>query len=213
MKYQCVIFDWDGTLMDSAPKIVACMGYAARKNGLPVPSYKAGCSVIGLSLKPALCKLFGVDEEDLLNQLVADYREGYLYIDKTPTPLFSHVDEVLRTLANKTELAVATGKNRAGLDRMIKEFAFESVFTHTRTADEALSKPSPDMLEQIILAGGYNVSQCLFVGDTVFDMQMAEVLGMDRLAVSFGAHTPLELNTHSPVAIIDDFREMFAYVC
>ncbi len=207
--YQLIIFDWDGTLMDSAAKIVSCMQLAAQQCGVPVPDAPAVGNIIGISLRPAIQMLFNTQDESLTDALLEGYKTAYLEKDVTPCPLFDGTHELLTSLKQQNKiLAVATGKARRGLDRAWKNTQTGHFFTTSRTACEAASKPSSDMLEQILTETGVSASDAIMVGDTVFDMQMAEQIGMDRLAVSYGVHDSHRLSAHNPVAIVDTVTDM-----
>lgn len=203
MQYQCVIFDWDGTLMDSAAKIVNTMQEAARRSELPVPTPNAVHDVIGISLAPAIQQLFSLDCDTRTTEVVSHYRDVFLHADQTPCPLFPGVVELLSTLSQQIPLAVATGKARRGLERAWDHTATRSFFVTSRCADEAMSKPSPDMLEQILAELQLSPRECLMVGDSRYDLQMAHALGMDRIGVSYGVHSPQVLQEYAPKAIID----------
>ena len=207
--YQLIIFDWDGTLMDSAAKIVSCMQPAAQQCDVPVPDAQAVGNIIGISLRPAIQILFDTQDEQLTDALFDGYKAAYLEKDITPCPLFEGTLELLSSLRQRDKtLAVATGKARRGLDRAWKNTQTGHFFTTSRTACEAASKPSSDMLEQILSETGISASDAIMIGDTVFDMQMAEQIGMDRLAVSYGVHDSDRLAAHNPVAIVNTVSEM-----
>ncbi len=150
-KYKLVIFDWDGTLMDSAAKIVSCMQHAAQQCDMPIPTYEEVGHIIGISLKPAIKQLFNIDDDELAERLVAAYKEAFVTRDTTPCPLFDGVERLLSNLKETgCTLAVATGKARRGLDRAWAQTGTGRFFSASRTADEAESKPSPDMLLQLL---------------------------------------------------------------
>ncbi|WP_018981468.1 HAD-IA family hydrolase [Salinimonas chungwhensis] len=211
--YQLIIFDWDGTLMDSAGKIVSCMQQAAAQCDVPIPDAHAVGNIIGISLRPAIQILFNTRDDKLTDALLTAYKDAYLEKDVTPCPLFTGTMDMLNTLSahNKT-LAVATGKARRGLDRAWKNTQTGHFFVTSRTACEADSKPSPDMLRQILSETGFSAHDALMVGDTVYDMQMAQEIGMDRLAVSYGVHESDRLAAHEPVAIVDSIYHMQTFL-
>jgi phosphoglycolate phosphatase len=211
MRFSHIIFDWDGTIMDSAAKIVSCMQLAAIESGLPVPSAEAVKDIIGISLCPAIAKLFTVDLPRA-EQVAAHYKDIFIKKDETPSPLFEGVITTLDTLSNSHVLGVATGKARRGLKRAWEHTQSAHYFSASRCADDAESKPSPDMLLQLLRFWGVDAKNVLMVGDTVYDMQMAEVIGMPRLGVSFGVHHPNEIAKHHPIAIIDSFSDLLKHV-
>ena len=210
-RYKLVIFDWDGTLMDSAAKIVSCMQIAATQCSMPIPTYDEVGHIIGISLKPAIKKLFNIEDDKLAEQLVAAYKDAFLTRDTTPCPLFDGVNPLLASLKEAgCTLAVATGKARRGLDRAWAQTNTGSFFSASRTADEAESKPSPDMLLQLLDELGFEISDAVMIGDTTYDMQMAKTIGMDRIGVSYGVHAQVHLEALSPVALVHSVSELEA---
>lgn len=150
-RIRLAIFDWDGTLMDSVGRIVACMQGAARDCGEEVPEPQSIHQIIGLSLEVGIPRLFNLTKgSERAQALIARYRHHYLH-DDTPSPLFAGARELLHDWqAQGIGLAVATGKSRRGLDRVLDETALRPLFAASRGADEANSKPDPLMLEQIL---------------------------------------------------------------
>lgn len=211
MAYKLIIFDWDGTLMDSAAKIVSCMQLAAQQCNVAIPSADAVGNIIGISLKPAVMKLFNIDDEQLADRLVEAYKHAFVERDVTPCPLFDGVEVMLDDLkAQGRTLTVATGKARRGLDRAWRSTDTGHYFTASRCADDAHSKPSPDMLEQLLDELQLQPADAVMVGDTVYDMQMAQAIGMDRIGVSYGVHAQVHLEVHAPVAIVHSVPELHA---
>lgn len=212
-RYKVIVFDWDGTLMDSASKIVNCFRSAALDTGLPVPSPDAVRQIIGLGLAEALASLFPGAREPDLHRVADTYREYFLERDDTATGLFPGVIEGLSMLKSESfVLAVATGKARRGLDRIMKETDVDGLFSATRCVDEARSKPHPQMLRDILAQTRFESREALMVGDTTFDMQMAAATGMDALAVSYGAHALEPLLAERPRACVDDFSEVVRWI-
>ncbi|MFC3121660.1 HAD-IA family hydrolase [Agaribacter flavus] len=211
IKYSHIIFDWDGTLMDSSAKIVSCMKQAAIKSNLDVPSDKAIQNIIGISLIPAIQQLFDVDIK-AANTIAGHYKESFIRSDSIPCPLFEEVYDTLAELQDDFVLGVATGKARKGLERAWENSSSALFFDASRCADEAKSKPSPDMLLQLLDVWQVKADKVLMVGDTVYDMQMAEAIGMHRLAVSYGVHDKTRLAKHNPIGIINSFSEIKQYL-
>lgn len=211
MTFKYFIFDWDGTVMDSTHKIVNCMQLAAEQSGLQIPSDKAVEHIIGISLKPAIMQLFDI-ESSKADEVVEHYKAAFLTHDTTPCPLFDGAFETLSSLHKLATLGVATGKARRGLERAWELTNSKHFFEVSRCADEAESKPSSDMLLQILDYWRVPADQVLMVGDTVYDMQMAENIGMPRVGVSYGVHDTKELKKHQPLAVIDHFSELLAFV-
>lgn len=208
-KYKLVIFDWDGTVMDSAAKIISCMQTAAKACDLPVPTDSEVGHIIGISLRKAIKILFSLSDETKTDQVVDAYKEAFVYQDSTPSPLFDGAEEVFAALkSNGMTLAVATGKARRGLVRAWEQTNTAHYFSESRCADDAESKPSPDMLLQLLEVLQIPIEESVMIGDTTYDMQMAQTIGMDRVGVSYGVHAQLHLEKHEPVAIIHDIKEL-----
>ena len=195
---QLIIFDWDGTLMDSVGLIVRVLLKVADAHNLALTS-EAAKSIIGLSLHTAMQVLFP-HEGDKWNQLVTDYQEQY----RTHLGDEQLFDGVIPMLAQLKQagytLAVATGKSRAGLDRVLKLFGLDELFAATRTADEARSKPDPDMLIQILSELGFDADQAVMIGDSKLDILMANAAGIDALGVASGVLSMAELKKLDTVA-------------
>ena len=213
MKYKAIVFDWDGTLMDSITKIVETMQSSAKHHGYPVPDYDQAKDVIGISLLPALKQLFNIHDEIAAMELLHTYKEHFKEHTQTDSPLFSGAVELLETLKQRGYLlAVATGKGRQGLNSNWHHSNTEHFFTASKTADDAQSKPSPDMLQQILSELDLSADQVLMVGDTTYDMAMAEAINIDRIGVSFGVHSADTLQKHKPLAVIDELHELLLHV-
>ena len=208
MHYQCIIFDWDGTVMDSVPKIVNTIHLAATDCGLERVTDEQAKNIIGLSLEKAMLRLFP-HHPDKLQQLVAAYKHIYKHVDTTPTPLFNGVTELLKQLKQQGKhIAVATGKSRVGLDRLLAESGLQDYFVITRTACEAQSKPHPDMLEQILQQLQLVPQQAVMVGDTLIDMELAQRAGVDAIGVTMGvASREILYNTHAK-HICDNYQQL-----
>jgi phosphoglycolate phosphatase len=211
--YQLIVFDWDGTLMDSAGKIVRCFESAVGDVGLPSPGAAAIRNIIGLGLSEAVASLLPQCDPEAQSRVVARYREHFLHLDQTEMPLFPGVRDGLASLAQRGYLlAVATGKARRGLSRVLRETGLEHLFVASRCADESFSKPHPQMLLDILEETGVVPAAALMVGDTVYDMQMARNARVDGLAVSYGVHERERLLAHGPVACLDSFPEVHGWL-
>ncbi|WP_024851502.1 HAD family hydrolase [Hydrogenovibrio kuenenii] len=208
-KYQCVIFDWDGTLMDSEARIVASIQYAAKHAGYPVLPYDVSKSIIGLSLEKAIYTLYPDATEAGIAAMAKGYTEYFLNHADVDMKPFDGAEALLQMLKKAgVKTAIATGKSRRGLDQVLSEVGFESYFDMTRTPVEAESKPSPLMLQQIIDEFGLAAAEAVMVGDTEFDMQMAQNINMDVIALSHGVHDLDVLKTYEPVSYFDDLHSM-----
>lgn len=212
--YDLVIFDWDGTLMDSVAKIVRCFREAATDVGAAYPGDAAVRNVIGLGLKEAITIIFPDTDEATRNALLEGYRDHFLIHDNTEMPLFPGVTEGLADLArNGYQLAVATGKARRGLKRVLDGSPLEQFFHTTRCADETRSKPHPLMLEEIIIETGVSPERTIMVGDTTYDLEMARNAGIDSLAVSYGVHSCDRLSEYTPNGCMHSFAEVRDWFC
>ena len=206
-KYKLVIFDWDGTVMDSVTKIVNCIRSSAESLNIVPPSDEAIKNIIGMSLEKAIDVLFP-DNVAQHQALISGYKYQYS-VDTTPTPVFANVVGVLNALKEQgIVLAVATGKGRGGLERLLDQSQLRHFFSATRTSDEAQSKPSPDMLYQLLEELGISAQDAVMIGDTQIDMTMAKAAGMDRIGVTMGVHNAQQLNKLCPVATVDNYLQL-----
>jgi len=208
MKYSLVVFDWDGTLMDSTHSIVAAIQAACRDLQLPVPASESASWVIGLSLESALRSAV----PDLTDKDVPAFLERYRihYLLRDPElKLFDGAGELLASLAGMgVFLAVATGKSRIGLDRALKATGLVNAFNDTRCADETFSKPHPAMLLELMDTLDVEPSRVVMIGDTSHDLQMAANAGVDAVAVTYGAHSVAELRGCSPAGLVNNVSEL-----
>ena len=207
-----IIFDWDGTLMDSIGLIVESMHIAGEAHGFRTTD-QAVKDIIGLSLMHGIEILYpqASDTQKLaIQQSYADY-----YIPNSHrTPFFMPIDDMLLTLKQQDkQLAVATGKKRKGLDRVLEASASHHYFTITRCADESGSKPDPQMLRDILDYTNQPISQAVFIGDSIYDIQMANRLGMTSIAVNYGTASSSELAAEQPTYQVDTPQELVALLC
>jgi len=188
-RFDLIVFDWDGTLMDSAAAIAASVQAAARDLGLEPPSDERARHIIGLGLGDALRHALPELEEYRYAELTDRYRFHYLAQDHELT-LFDGVEELIDELAVAGySLAVATGKSRLGLSRAIEHSGLGRYFHASRCADECFSKPHPQMLDELMAEFAVAPEATLMIGDTTHDLQMAANAGVASVAVSYGAHT------------------------
>lgn len=198
-RYELLVFDWDGTLMDSAALIVDSVRRAALDLGVAPPSEEAARHVIGLGLDEALRHALPALPPEQYGRLVERYRYHYLGRDHE-LRLFPGASELIVWLAEQGyRLAVATGKSRRGLDRALRASGLADFFHATRCADECFSKPHPQMLEELMDEFGVGREATLMIGDTTHDLQMARNAGVDALAVAYGAHEAERLQALEPV--------------
>jgi len=212
-QYQCVIFDWDGTLMNSEARIVSSIQAAAERANYPVLSYNVSKQIIGLSLEKAVMTLYPEADEAGVKAISEGYTQYFLEESDVPMLPFEGAERMLKSLkAQGTKLAIATGKSRRGLDQVLDEVGFAGYFDLTRTPVESESKPSPLMLQQILEAFSLKPEQAVMIGDTEFDMEMAAAIQMDRIALSHGVHELERLQSFDPVACFDDLHAMHAWL-
>lgn len=198
-QFDLIVFDWDGTLMDSTGTIVRCIQAAARDLGLPVPDNKAASYVIGLGLQDAMAAALPGLDPKLVPRVVERYRYHYLSKDQGLT-LFDGVRDMLAELTELGYfLAVATGKSRVGLNRALHAAGLASCFHGTRCADETFSKPHPAMLQELTRELGQDMSRTVMIGDTTHDLLMAANAGAKGIGVHYGAHEARELEALQPV--------------
>lgn len=213
LPYKLLIFDWDGTLMDSQARIVNCLRTACCDLGFAERSEDEYKNVIGLGLREALKQLFPDHDDDTTEVLASRYREQYLFHNDTPSALFPGVAKLLEDLEhNGYWLAVATGKGRQGLDQSLQTTGLQGRFHSTRCASETRSKPHPQMLEEILDQLGLYPEDALMIGDTEYDMEMAANAGMAGLAVSYGVHEADRLLKHGPLDCLHHVDELAHYL-
>ncbi|TXF13647.1 HAD-IA family hydrolase [Pelomicrobium methylotrophicum] len=207
-RFDLLVFDWDGTLMDSAGAIVASVQAACRDLGLPEPSDEAARYVIGLGLSEALAVLVPQLPLHRRAELVERYRSHFLA--RYPgIALFEGARETIEALhAQGYRLAVATGKSRRGLSRALETTGLARYFHGSRCADECFSKPHPAMLHELLEEFGVEPGRALMIGDTVHDLQMARNAGVAALAVAYGAHPKPTLMALEPLACVDSLGEL-----
>lgn len=209
-----LIFDWDGTLADSIDNIVVAMQRAAVDAGLPVRTPREVRDIIGLALPDAVAVLYPDIEDPLWVQRVIDaYTDNYLLLEQQPSALFAGVHAALDTLrAEGFHLAVATGKTRRGLDRMLATHDLDNYFDVTRCADETAGKPHPRMLEEILRELEVSPAEACMIGDSEFDIIMGHNAGVRPVAVTYGAMTEQQLLRCRPVHCVNTFDEFHGWV-
>jgi phosphoglycolate phosphatase len=207
-QFDLIVFDWDGTLMDSTAHITRSIQAACRDMGLPVPGDEVASYVIGLGLREALQIAAPTLDPVDYPRLAERYRVHYLTKEQT-TELFVGVREMLAELRELGYLlAVATGKSRVGLNRALDEARLTSVFDGTRCADETFSKPHPAMLHELTRELGQDNGRTLMIGDTTHDLQMAINAGVAGVGVGYGAHSPGSLEALSPRYVASDVASL-----
>ncbi|GAW33937.1 phosphoglycolate phosphatase [Roseovarius sp. A-2] len=208
-----VIFDVDGTLVDSQGDILAAMTAAFERADQPAPGREATLGIVGLSLDVAVPRLAPDLPGDLHNRIVGWYKEAYMGLRAQSgvaqsSPLYPHARDTLRALhaAPETLLGVATGKSARGLDKLLDGHDLRHFFVTRQVADHHPSKPHPSMLHAALSETGVAPENAVMVGDTSFDMEMARAAGIPGIGVSWGYHKPEALSAATEIA--HDFREL-----
>ncbi len=207
-RFDVVVFDWDGTLVDSTAHIAAAILQAADDLGIDVPDRGQAAHVIGLGMLPALARVVPDLPQARIPEYIARYQAHYLAAEDR-IDLFDGALVLLDALrASKARLAIATGKSRAGLGRALKQSGLEGHFEAVRCADQTHPKPHPAMLEELAEELDAERPRMLMIGDTTHDMQMAASAGVPAVAVSYGAHARVELERSTPLAVVDSMAEL-----
>jgi len=207
--FRLLVFDWDGTLMDSIGTIVACTLAAVRELGLREVPEETIRGTIGLGLRETVDVLSPGCDDELLERILKSYRKHWAATYRDLPLLFAGAGEMLHDLAAEGYLlAVATGKSRRGLDYVLEQTGLREVFHATRTADEAFSKPHPQMLLDILGDLGVPPREAVMIGDTTYDLEMATSARMAAVGVCSGGHRREELERLGPLACLDRIVEL-----
>jgi phosphoglycolate phosphatase len=208
-----LIFDWDGTLSDSTSKIVSCLQQAAETTGFPILEDQVICNIIGLGLPEAMERLYPELSADDKEQVRLHYIQHFLAADQTPSPFFPGVIEGLERLRDEDfAMAVATGKSRRGLNRVLDKLDMQKYFDASRCADETQSKPHPLMLHELLIEMSVSADKAVMIGDTEYDMEMAQNANVPSVAVSYGAHHIDRLKPFNPLLCTDNFSAFVDWV-
>lgn len=211
--YQLLIFDWDGTLMDSLAYIIHCVKLAAIEHELEPPAPAHVRNLIGLGVIDVMEKLFPSQSYDLYLKLLESYRKHFFSPTTTTTSLFPNVIETLTELKSQGYLlAVATAKSRYGLNEALLQTRLGHLMDSSRCADETASKPHPLMLLELLEELDISPDAAIMVGDTAYDLEMARNAKVDSLGVSYGAHSKAQLMAHQPRHIFDEFGEILFWL-
>ena len=210
-QFDLIVFDWDGTLMDSTAHIAHSIQAACRDLGLPTPSDEASRYVIGLGLRDALQITAPTLDPSDYPRLAERYRYHYL-LDDQRIELFAGVRELLAELRDTGYLlAVATGKGRVGLNRVLDQSKLTSLFDATRCADETFSKPHPAMVTECCDETGMNPADAIVIGDAIYDMQMAKAAGAKAIGVSWGYASVEDLVAAGADAIVRHPKDLLEH--
>ena len=210
--YELVIFDWDGTLMDSTRMIAKSLQAACRDVGIAVPSEQDALFVIGLNIDDTFRHVAPhLDMEG--RRLVAERYRVHFLANEHEAPLYDGVREMLADLHGRgRRLAVATGKARRGLDRVLDSTGLGPWSEATRCADEGFAKPHPGMLLALLDLTGVEPAKALMVGDTTHDLELAANAGVDAVAVSYGAHHDDLLSTRPAKARVSTVPDLHRWL-
>jgi phosphoglycolate phosphatase len=211
MKYGLIVFDWDGTIIDSAATIAECIRESARDMGLPVPSTELASHVIGLGLHDSLRMAVPELQTQQYPQFVAHYRRHFLAREDAMS-LFIGMKELLLHLKENHRLAIATGKSRRGLDRALTATGVGPLFAASRCADETHPKPHPAMLLELMDELGFSKHQMLMIGDTSHDLEMARAAEVASVAVTYGAHPEEGLRACKPLNCFPTVSSLSAWL-
>ncbi|MEM8877490.1 MAG: HAD-IA family hydrolase [Pseudomonadota bacterium] len=207
-----VVFDVDGTLVDSQHMIVAAMDCAFAAIGAQPPSRQETLSIVGLSLREAMQALTGADQSTI-DSLTESYKAAFFELRSDPAhnePLYPGADHVLDQLSARDDvlLGIATGKSRRGVDRVLERFDLQGRFVTIQTADNHPSKPHPAMLFEALSESGIDAARAVMIGDTVFDMEMASAAKIPAIGVAWGYHDAAHLRPAGALHVADDYPHL-----
>ena len=216
-RFPLLVFDWDGTLVDSIERIVTSLQHASKQAADIHISEIQARNVIGLGLIEAITQLhpdLDVQQHTTeLNNIADTYRQHYLYDNTVPAPLFTGVIDLLDELReNGYTLAISTGKSRAGLEQSIDEHQLADYFATTKCAGENKSKPHPEMLHEIMHELNFQAAQTLMIGDSEHDLKMANNANMQCIGVTHGVHDAKTLEKFNPLTCLNNITELSDYL-
>jgi phosphoglycolate phosphatase len=206
--FDLIVWDWDGTLANSTAMITDAFVQAAVTVGLPnVPAAKV-TNIIGLGLKESIYAVYGDIAPELAQALAQQYSANY-YASEQAIPLFEGAKDTIAMLHRRgVKLAVATGKGRRGLNLALEHTGLGGYFHATRTVDECFSKPHPQMLDELMDMLVVTPARTLMIGDTSYDLQMAQNAGVPAVGVSYGAQAQEILVGYNPIQIFGNFKAL-----
>lgn len=210
--FDLIVWDWDGTIANSTGMITNAIVKAAEQVGLPTLDPLAASNIIGLGLKESIYALYGDIPDAKAQALAAQYKVNY-YAGESEIPLFAGVKETIIELNRRGyKLAVATGKGRRGLNLALQHCGLGNYFHATRTVDECFSKPHPQMLDELMDLMVATPQRTLMIGDTSYDLQMAQNAGVASVGVTFGAQTQDKLVGYNPLKIFNQFSGLSSWL-
>lgn len=188
------------------------MQAAACDLAVAVPAQADVHNIIGLALPEAVAALFPRLDAKQRAHMQARYSENYRLLDVHPVALFPGVVDTLAVLRGRGhQLAIATSKSRAGLNRILGAQAMGAMFDATRCADETASKPHPQMLQALLQYFSVTAERAVMIGDTTYDLEMAQCIDMPRIGVAYGAHHPDRLRAYQPEMVLDSIERLLSW--
>jgi phosphoglycolate phosphatase len=211
-----VLFDCDGTLVDSAAAIHGCMVRTFAGCGLAAPSEAATKAIIGLSLDIALARLAGLDDPESIAALGQSYRTNFITMRGEPgfsEPVFPGIPAVLETLARRDDITmgIVTGKSRRGVKAVLATHGFGDLFSVIRTADDCPSKPHPAMVIEACREAGIAPAETVVVGDAIYDIEMARAAGATAIGVAWGYHDDAALIQAGAARVLGEPAELLGF--
>ena len=211
-EFDLIVWDWDGTLADSTGMITNAIVTAAEQVGLPTLDPHAARNIIGLGLRESIHALYGDIPAEKAQALAQQYTANY-YAGEAAIPLFEGAKDLIVELNRRGfKLAVATGKGRRGLNLALQHCGLAQYFHATRTVDECFSKPHPQMIDEIMDFCVVRPERTLMIGDSSYDLQMAENAGVQGVAVTFGAQSRDKLLGYNSIEIFDEFKDLSTWL-
>ena len=211
-QFDLIVWDWDGTLADSTGMITQAIVSAAAQVGLPTLNPQAASNIIGLGLKESIHALFGDIPAEKAQALAQQYTANY-YAGEAEIPLFAGAKETIIELNRRGfKLAVATGKGRRGLNLALEHSGLTPYFHATKTVDECFSKPHPQMLDELMDELVVRPERTLMIGDTSYDLQMAQNANVQAVAVTFGAQSRDKLLAYDSIALFNEFKDLSVWL-
>jgi phosphoglycolate phosphatase len=211
-QFDLIVWDWDGTLADSTAMITNALLKAAEQVGLPALTPQTASNIIGLGLREAIHNLYGDIPTQQAQALAMQYTKNY-YAGESEIPLFAGAADTIKALHKRGfKLAVATGKGRRGLNLALEHCGLGKYFHSTRTVDECFSKPHPQMLDELMEYLVVMPERTLMIGDTSYDLQMAQNAGVHSVGVTYGAQAAEQWQHLKPLQQFPDFSGLSTWL-
>jgi phosphoglycolate phosphatase len=207
LKYRVIVFDWDGTILDSPSAIAECIQASCGDLGLEVPDRGRASHVIGLGMQELMRAIAPGLAPERYGEFVEAYR-SHFRLREPAMQLFPGMRELLADLSATSLLGIATAKSRRGLERALDATGLRAHFRASRCADETHPKPHPAMLLEILNELSVSPENALMIGDTSHDLEMARAAGVDALAVTYGAHREEGLRACGPLGCFSSVNQL-----